>query len=228
MSLNSKCKIMSFLCYLCHLGPNRGFRFLPFWKTAIIFLSLNRYVWFIQGEMAKCGCAAPFCAACMGGSGVACAAVMHGCASFAQRLRAGLRPSRGGHARACVLLKAVAGGSAPTGATASEGTPACWVPAYGATVSGAPVTGAPTSGAPASGAPLSDLTCRRGTCVRAAAGHTGLSPCRPHPGLRHPGAPASGVRYKQCRRRPAKHAKRRRHKARRRGGQRGNSFHSCR
>ena len=117
---------MSFLCYLCHLGPNRGFRFLPFWKTAIIFLSLNRYVWFIQGEMAKCGCAAPFCAACMGGSGVACAAVMHGCASFAQRLRAGLRPSRGGHARACVLLKAVAGGSAPTGATASEGVCVRW------------------------------------------------------------------------------------------------------
>lgn len=79
------------------------------------------------------------------------------------------------------------------------------------------------------GTPASDGHPRPGgVCVRAAAGHTGLSPCRPHPGLRHPGAPASGVRYKQCRRRPAKHAKRRRHKARRRGGQRGNSFHSCR
>ena len=215
---------MSFLCYLCHLGPNRGFRFLPFWKTAIIFLSLNRYVWFIQGEMAKCGCAAPFCAACMGGSGVACAAVMHGCASFAQRLRAGLRPSRGGHARACVLLKAVAGGSAPTGATVSgQLRPVVHLRAgYLRLAHLCPWNlrlGTPASdGHPRPG----------GVCVRAAAGHTGLSPCRPHPGLRHPGAPASGVRYKQCRRRPAKHAKRRRHKARRRGGQRGNSFHSCR
>ena len=199
---------MSFLCYLCHLGPNRGFRFLPFWKTAIIFLSLNRYVWFIQGEMAKCGSAAPFCAACMGGSEVACAVVMHGRASFARRSRVGLRPSRGGHARACVLRAAVAGGSAPSGATAS----------------GAHLR----AGYLRPGAPLSNLTCHRGICVGAAAGHTGFLRAHPHPGLRHPGAPASGVRYKQCRRRPAKHAKRRRHKARRRGGQRGNSFHSCR
>lgn len=209
---------MPFLCYLCHLGPNRGFRFLPFWKTAIIFLSMNRYVWFIQGKMAKCGCAAPFCAACMGGSGVACAAAMHGRASFAQRSRAGLRPravvmhgrtsfarrsrvglrpSRGGRGWVCAIrgncvrghLRAgyLRTGQLCPGASASDGTPASWVPA----------SGAPACWVSASGAPLSDLTCRRGTCVRAAAGHTGLSPCRPHPELRHPGTcirtPASGV-----------------------------------
>ena len=156
--------------------------------------------------------------------GVACAAAMHGCASFARRLRAGLRPSRGGHARACVLLKAVAGGSAPTGATVSgQLRPVAHLRA------GYLCTGQLCPWNLRLGTPASDGHPRPGgVCVRAAAGHTGLSPCRPHPGLHHPGAPASAVRYKQCRRRPAKHAKRRRHKARRRGGQRGNSFHSCR
>lgn len=204
---------MPFLCYLCHLGSNRGFRFLPFWKTAIIFLSMNRYVWFIQGEMAKCG----------------------GAASFVRRSRASRGRLCGGHARVCFLRKAVAGGLASFARRSRVGLRQPGQLCPGNCVRGQlrPVAHLRLAHlCPWNlrlGTPASDGHPRPGgICVRAAAGHTGFLRAHPHPGLRHPGAPASGVRYKQCRRRPAKHAKRRRHKARRRGGQRGNSFHSCR
>lgn len=210
---------MSFLCYLWHLGPNRGVQ-----VSAI----LENCHYFSIHE--------PVCILHTGGNGkmrLRCTVLrgVHG--------RVGGRLC-GGHARVCFLRKAVAGGLASFAQRSRVGLRQPGQLCPGNCVRGNCVRGrlrpvahlragylrtgylrlahlcpmdTRARGTCVRGISLSDPTCRRGHLRRVAAGHTGLSPCRPHPGLRHPGAPASGVRYKQCRRRPAKHAKRRRHKA---------------